>query len=154
MNTKVYVGNLPYDVTQEALKSHFETQGKVSDVHIVIDKYTDKPRGFAFVTMEDTAGMTAVLAHLDGQEFGGRTLKINEARPRENATGGPGGGGGNNRRSGGGGGGGYRQDDRPRRDNNDRQRRDDRPRRDGGGSDRGSRGGDSGRREFRGSKGW
>ena len=57
MNTKVYVGNLPYEVTEESLKAHFETQGKVSEVHVVIDKYTDQPRGFAFVTMEDNDSM-------------------------------------------------------------------------------------------------
>ncbi|MFC4994970.1 RNA recognition motif domain-containing protein [Rubritalea tangerina] len=84
MNTKVYVGNLPYDVTEEELKAHFETQGKVSDIHLVIDKYTDQPRGFGFVTMEDQNGMLAAIEHLDGKNFGGRDLKINEARPREN----------------------------------------------------------------------
>lgn len=108
MNTKVYVGNLPYDVTDAELKSHFETQGEVSQVHVVIDKYTDRPRGFAFVTMETQEGMLAAIENLDGQNFGGRDLKINEARPRENNNKGgfSGGGGGRNfdqqNRSGGG----------------------------------------------------
>ena len=102
MNTKVYVGNLPYEVTEESLKAHFETQGKVSEVHVVIDKYTDQPRGFAFVTMEDNDGMLAAIEHLDGKDFGGRELKINEARPREN----------NNRGGGFGGGGSYGQKNR------------------------------------------
>ncbi len=84
MNTKVYAGNLPYDVTEESLKAHFETQGKVAEIHVVIDKYTDQPRGFAFVTMEDKNGMLAAIENLDGKEFGGRELRINEARPREN----------------------------------------------------------------------
>ncbi len=118
MNTKVYVGNLPYEVTEEVLKSHFENIGKVSDVHVVIDKYTDQPRGFAFVTMEDHDGMLAVIEQLDGKEFEGRELKINEARPRENNR-----GGGFN--GGGGGGGNYRQQDKS-----------------GGGSRKGQRGND------------
>jgi len=104
MNTKVYVGNLPYDVTEADIKAHFETQGKVSDIHLVIDKYTDQPRGFGFVTMEDHDAMLAVIENLDGENLGGRDLKINEARPRENNNSGGGGGGGYNRGGGGGGG--------------------------------------------------
>ena len=108
MNTKVYVGNLPYEVTEAELKEYFETKGPVSDVHLVIDKYTDRPRGFGFVTMENHDDMLKAIEELDGQEFSGRELKINEARPRENRSpGGGGGGGGYN--GGGGGGGGYNQ---------------------------------------------
>lgn len=102
MNTKVYVGNLPYEVTESELKTHFEAKGGVSDVHIVTDRETGQARGFAFVTMEDVAGMQSVIEELDGVELSGRPLKINEARPREDRNSGGGG------YSGGGGGGGYK----------------------------------------------
>lgn len=107
-NTKLYVGNLSYDVTEDELRDLFSQQGEVSDVAIVTDRETGRPRGFAFVTMADTAGTEAAIQSLHGKEFNGRPLTVNEARPREERPGGGGGrgfGGGGGRSFGGGGGG-------------------------------------------------
>ena len=108
-----------FNQEESELKAHFEAHGKVAEIHLVVDKYTEQLRGFGFVTMEDNAGMLAVIENLDGKTFGGRDLKINEARPRENNSGGGGGGGygGGNRgggqsRSGGGSRKGQRDNDR------------------------------------------
>jgi RNA recognition motif-containing protein len=100
MNTKMYVGNLSYDATDGDLRELFEAHGTVSDVFIVKDRESGRPRGFAFVSMETPEEMTAAIEGLNGEEFLGRALTINEARPREER---PQGGGG--RKFGGGGGG-------------------------------------------------
>ena len=107
MNAKMYVGNLSYDATQEDLQALFEAHGGVSDVFIVKDRESGRPRGFAFVTMEERSQMEAAIEALNGEEFMGRNLAINEARPREDRprSGGYGGGRGGN-------GGGYRGGDR------------------------------------------
>jgi len=96
MNTKLYVGNLPYDVTEPQLQEYFATQGGVAHVNVVTDRETGQARGFAFVEMEDVDGMKSAISELDGKEFEGRPLKVNEAKPRENR----GGGGGGNYRGG------------------------------------------------------
>ena len=122
MNTKMYVGNLSYDATDGDLRELFEAHGTVTDVFIVKDRESGRPRGFAFVSMETPEEMNAAIEGLNGEEFLGRNLTINEARPREER---PQGGGG--RRFGGGGGrggfnrGGGRGD---RRGGFDRSRRD------------------------------
>ena len=105
MDAKMYVGNLSYDATREDLQSLFEAHGTVSDVFIVKDRDSGRPRGFAFVTMETKESMNAAIEALNGEEFMGRNLAINEARPREER---PRGGGGY--RGGGGGRGGDRGD--------------------------------------------
>ena len=106
MDAKMYVGNLSYDVTQEELQALFEAHGAVSDVFIVKDRESGRPRGFAFVTMSEKSAMDAAIEALNGAEFMGRNLAINEARPREERPrGGQGGGFGGGR--GGNGGGGY-----------------------------------------------
>ena len=89
---KLYVGNLNFRTTQESLEGLFSNYGEVQEVAIITDRETGRPRGFAFVTMDDEGGKQAVEA-LNGQEFEGRTLNINEARPREQRGGGGGGGG-------------------------------------------------------------
>ena len=103
---KLYVGNLNFRTTQESLEGLFSNYGEVQEVAIITDRETGRPRGFAFVTMNDEGGKEAIEA-LNGQEFEGRTLNINEARPREPRGGGGGGrggyGGGGNRGGGGGG---------------------------------------------------
>ena len=102
---KLYVGNLNFRTTQESLEGLFSNYGEVQEVAIITDRETGRPRGFAFVTMNDEGGKEAIEA-LNGQEFEGRTLNINEARPREPRGGGSGGrggyGGGGNRGGGGG----------------------------------------------------
>lgn len=113
----IYVGNLPFDADEETVRSVFGAHGEVSDVKIIMDHETGRSRGFAFVTMDDDAAANAAIEALNGTDFGGRPLKINEARPREERPRG-GGGGGYNRgggggyNRGGGGGGGYRGGDR------------------------------------------
>ncbi|MEM8867225.1 MAG: RNA-binding protein [Verrucomicrobiota bacterium] len=108
MNTKMYVGNLPFDASVEDIQGLFETHGAVQDVFIVKNRETGRPRGFAFVTMETKEAMDAAIEALNGNEFMGRPLVINEARPREEGGGGGRsfGGGGGGRSFGGGGGGG------------------------------------------------
>ncbi|MEM9415423.1 MAG: RNA-binding protein [Planctomycetota bacterium] len=98
---KIYVGNMSFSTTQESLEALFSNYGQVQEVAVITDRDTGRPRGFAFVTMDDDGGKQAIEA-LNGNEFEGRTLTVNEARPRENRGGG--GGGGYNRGGGGGGG--------------------------------------------------
>jgi len=98
MNTKMYVGNLSYDTTDSDLRELFEAHGSVTDVFIVKDRESGRPRGFAFVTMGTAEEMNAAIEGLNGEEFLGRALTINEARPREERPQGGGGGrGGFNR---------------------------------------------------------
>ena len=129
MDAKMYVGNLSYDVTQEELQALFEAHGAVSDVFIVKDRESGRPRGFAFVTMETKESMDAAIEALNGADFMGRNLAINEARPREERPSGGGGGGyggggggrgGNGGGGYGGGGGGRGGNDRGGRGGNDR----------------------------------
>jgi RNA recognition motif-containing protein len=103
--TRLYVGNLPFQVTEAALREAFEQDGrKVVEVHLVTDRYTGQPRGFGFVEMSSVEDAQAAITAMDGQEMGGRTLKVNLAQERPDRGGG--GGGGGNRRGGFGGGGG------------------------------------------------
>ena len=99
----MYVGNLPFSATQEDITSLFSEFGGVTDVFLPIDRDSGRPRGFAFVTMDSTTAMEAAIRGLNGKDYGGRNLNINEARPKEERPGGGGGYGG-----GGGGGGGGR----------------------------------------------
>ncbi|MDQ8193664.1 RNA-binding protein [Coraliomargarita sp. SDUM461004] len=105
MNTKMYVGNLSYDTTDSDLRELFEAHGTVSDVFIVKDRESGRPRGFAFVSMGTPEEMNAAIEGLNGEEFLGRALTINEARPREERP--QGGGGGYGGGNGGGGRGGF-----------------------------------------------
>ncbi|MDF1860538.1 MAG: RNA-binding protein [Verrucomicrobiales bacterium] len=90
---KMYVGNLSFDTTKEDLETLFSDHGTVTDVHVPQDRETGRPRGFAFVTMDSKSAMEAAIEAIDGQDVDGRTLKVNEARPREDRGGGGGGGG-------------------------------------------------------------
>ena len=103
---KMYVGNLSFDSNEQDIKTLFSQFGEVTDVHVPTDRDTGRPRGFAFVTMDSKSAMVDAIKGLDGNEFDGRNLKVNEAQPREQGGGGGGGGGGY--RGGGGGGGGHR----------------------------------------------
>ena len=109
---KIYVGNLSYNTTEDSLQAAFGVHGDVQEVAVITDRDTGRPRGFAFVTMDDNGGRTAIEA-LNGTELDGRTITVNEAKPRENRGprgGGGGGGGGRGGYGGGGGGGGGRRD--------------------------------------------
>src|SRR5260221_10453517 len=117
MNTKLFVGNLSFNATENQLQDMFAAHGNVIETDIVLDRMTGRPRGFAFVTMESKEAADAAVAALNGKELDGRALTVNEARPREERPrggggGGYGGGGGGGRggRGGGGGGGGGRRE--------------------------------------------
>ncbi|MEH1795819.1 MULTISPECIES: RNA recognition motif domain-containing protein [unclassified Nostoc] len=99
----IYVGNLSYDVTQDALSTVFAEYGSVKRVQLPTDRETGRLRGFAFVEMSSEDEETKAIEALDGAEWLGRDLKVNKAKPREDRGGSFGGGGGNR----GGGGGGY-----------------------------------------------
>lgn len=116
MGTKLYVGNLSFDSTENDIQDLFSSVGTVRETALMQDKMTGKSRGFAFVTMSTDEEAQAAANAFNGKPFAGRNLIVNEARPREDFAGGGGGGG---RRSFGGGGGGDRR---------------------GGGGDRGGRG--------------
>lgn len=104
MNTKMYVGNLSFDATEQDLRDLFDSHGKVTEVFMPTDRESGRPRGFAFVTMDSADAMNSAISDLNGQEYQGRALVVNEAKPQEN--------------NGGGGGGGYRGNGGGRRDDN------------------------------------
>ncbi len=112
MGTRVYVGNLPFDTDASALRTLFEEgDRKVTDVKIITDRDTGRPRGFAFVEMESADDAQAAIQALNGRDVGGRALTVNEAKEQAPRRSGGGGGGGGYRSGGGsgsGGGGGYR----------------------------------------------
>lgn len=105
--TNIFVGNLSYQTTEPELESAFGQFGAVERVSIVRDRETGQPRGFAFVEMTNPNEASNAINGMNGREMNGRSLNVNEARPREarGGGGGYGGGGGGNRRGGGGGGG-------------------------------------------------
>lgn len=82
MNKTLYVGNLPFSVTEEQLHELFMQHGQVQAVRMINDRETGRYRGFSFVEME-ASGADAAMAALDGAQFGGRTLRVNEAQQRE-----------------------------------------------------------------------
>lgn len=104
----IYVGNISFQTTEQDLDAAFSAYGQVDRVQIVKDRESGQSRGFAFVEMSNNADADKAMAALNGAELSGRTLTVNEARPREPRPGGGGGGfggGGGNRFGGGGGGG-------------------------------------------------
>lgn len=107
MNTKLYVGNLSFNTTENDLQDAFAAHGPVSEVNLMVDRATGRSRGFAFVTMGTPEGAQAAIGSMHGARLDGRELTVNEARPKEERprSGGFGGGGGGS--GGGGGGGGY-----------------------------------------------
>ena len=93
MGKKLYVGNLSYSTTSAALQEMFAPYGKVESASVVEDRDTGRSKGFGFVEMSSDAEAQAAMAALDGTSSEGRTLKVNEAKPREDRGGGGGGGG-------------------------------------------------------------
>src|SRR5437763_9331436 len=96
MNTKLFVGNLSFNVTQNQLQDLFAAHGNVIEADVILDKFSRRPRGFGFITMETKEAADAAVQALNGKSIDGRALTVNEARPREDRprTGGGGGGGG------------------------------------------------------------
>ena len=90
----IYVGSLSYEVTEEDLKEAFEAFGQVESVSIIKDKYSGQSKGFGFVEMPAKAEAQSAINDLNGKELKGRTLNVNEARPRTESRGGGGGYGG------------------------------------------------------------
>ncbi len=105
MAKNLYVGNMAFSTTEEALRQVFSEYGTVTKVQLIMDRETGRPRGFAFIEMSD--GGDEAIAALNGKQLDGRTLTVNEAKPREDRPRGGGGGGGRGGYGGGGGGGGY-----------------------------------------------
>jgi len=110
---KLYVGNIPYETTEVELRAMFEQWEPLPDFFYPVDRETGRQRGFAFVTLQSREDGEAAIEALNGQDMGGRPLRVNEAEERRGGGGGGGGGrggrgGGGGYRGGGGGGGGYR----------------------------------------------
>jgi len=91
MSTKLYIGNLPFDVTEGDLRTLLSEHGQVNEITVVMDKQTGRPRGFAFATMNTPEAATAAIQALNGKDWKGRALTVNEARPREEGSRGGGG---------------------------------------------------------------
>ncbi len=131
MGNRLFVGNLPFSITQDTLRAAFAEFGEIEDLHVATDRETGQPRGFAFITMGSAQAAATAMEKMNGTVIEGRPLRVNEAeeRPRRSGGGGggggfAGGGGGGDRGGGGGGGGRGRGGDRG-----------------GGGGDRGGGGG-------------
>jgi cold-inducible RNA-binding protein len=104
MGTRLYVGNLPFDVDESQLRTLFQEGGReVTEVKMIMDRDTGRPRGFAFVEMANQADVQAAIGAMNGREVGGRVLTVNEAREQAPRGGGFGGGYGGGRGGGGGG---------------------------------------------------
>jgi RNA recognition motif-containing protein len=106
MSSKIYVGGLPYSVTEGQLQEIFAVHGTVESVRVISDKLTGRSRGFGFVEMSSSSEAQKAIDALNGTELEGRTLTVNEARPQQPRSGGGGGGGGRGGFGGRGGGGG------------------------------------------------
>lgn len=80
---QIYVGNMSYETTEEGLRELFGTYGEVEAVKIITDRETGRAKGFGFITMNDDSAAKSAMEELDGKELDGRTLRVNEAKPRE-----------------------------------------------------------------------
>ncbi len=105
---KLYVGNIAYSTTEQSLREAFSEYGEVEEVAVIMDRESGRPRGFAFVSMKNDGEAREAVEQLNGTQLDGRTINVNEAKPKASGGGGGGhrGGGGGGHR--GGGGGGYR----------------------------------------------
>lgn len=93
MASNLYVGNLPFEMTEDELHELFAAHGEVVSAKVITDRETGRPRGFGFVEMQEAEDAQKAIQSLDGQDFKGRNLKVNVAKPREDRGGGGGGGG-------------------------------------------------------------
>jgi RNA recognition motif-containing protein len=107
MGKKLYVGNLPYSVGDSELQRLFEAHGSVVSAQVIMDRDTGRSKGFGFVEMSNDSEAQAAIADMNGKEVDGRSLTVNEARPKPDGGGGRGGGRGGYGGGGGGGRGGY-----------------------------------------------
>lgn len=114
MSNKLFVGNLSFDTAENDLQDAFAAFGTVTEANLMMDRTTNRPRGFGFVTMSTPEEAQKAIDGLNGKELGGRALTVNVARPREERSGGGGGGRREYGGGGGGGGGGYRGGNRGR----------------------------------------
>ncbi len=105
MGKKLYVGNLPFSATDQALFDMFSQCGTVESAKVITDRDTGRSKGFGFVEMSGDDEASKAISEFNGQDFGGRAMNVSEAKPMAPREGGRGGGGGFNRRGGGGGGG-------------------------------------------------
>lgn len=105
MSTKIFVGNLSFNSTENDLQDLFAAHGTVVEANLMMDRATGRPRGFGFVTMSTAEEAQKAIEALNGASVDGRNLTVNIARPREERSGGGGGGGGRREYGGGGGGG-------------------------------------------------
>ena len=96
--SKIYVGNCSFDVTEQQLRDVFATYGDVASVSVITDRDTGRPRGFAFIEMSDQGAAQTAIRGVNGTQLGGRTLNVNEAKPKTNGGGGGGGGFGGGKR--------------------------------------------------------
>ena len=92
MNTKLFVGNLSFNTTENDLQDAFAAHGTVVEANLMMDRVSNRPRGFAFITMSSPEEAQKAIDALNGKELDGRSLTVNEARPKEDRTGGGGGG--------------------------------------------------------------
>ena len=106
MSSKLFVGNLSFNTTENDLQDAFAAHGTVLETNLMMDRATGRPRGFGFVTMGSAEEAQKAIDAMNGKDLGGRALTVNVAKPREERPGGGGGGGGGRREYGGGGGGG------------------------------------------------
>jgi len=93
LSKKLYVGNLPFSITEDELRGVFERYGSVASVNVITDRETGRPRGFAFVEMDEANDAGEAIRGLDGSDLGGRNVRVNEAQDRRGGGGGGGGGG-------------------------------------------------------------
>lgn len=88
MGKKLYVGNLPFSITEDELRGVFERHGSVGSVSVITDRETGRPRGFAFVEMDEASHADDAIRALDGSDLGGRSVRVNEAQDRRGGGGG------------------------------------------------------------------
>ena|SRR3984885_2733094 len=110
MSNKLFVGNLSFKTTENELQDAFSAFGTVTEANLMMDRMTNRPRGFGFVTMSSAEEAQKAIEGMNGKDMDGRALTVNIARPREDRPPGGGGGGGGGRREFGGGGGGGRRE--------------------------------------------